>query len=215
MDTTVTEAIEIPELAAGESVVFHEVSWDEYLRLRGEDDGPGLRMLYDQGELTLMSPSYRHERVVQLLALLVVAWMRAMRIDFVPVGAVTCQREDLRRGFQSDNCWYIEHEAVMRGKDSFDLTIDPPPDLAVEVDVSRDSEKKLPVYAAFSVPEVWIWKNGQLRIFILTGDDYEEFAESAALPGFPLDLAATLVRRGPEDGINALLDEFHEAIKKS
>ena len=47
---------------------------------------------------------------------------------------------------------------------SLDLTVDPPPDLAIEVDISRSSIDKLGIYADLGVPELWFYDGQSLVV---------------------------------------------------
>src|SRR5712692_11735133 len=96
-----------------------------------------IRLTYDRGELELMTTSREHERSKHLLALMVGALCEEMNIDIDGAGSMTFQREDLDRGFESDECWRVQHEAQVRGRDELDWETDPPPDLVLEVEVTR------------------------------------------------------------------------------
>ena len=73
--------------------------------------------------------------------------------------------------------------ARVRGKDRIELRSDPPPDLVVEIDVTHPSLPKLPIYAAFGVPEVWRYDGSRMQILLLRSGHYVESAESPAPPG--------------------------------
>ena len=53
---------------------------------------------------------------------------------------MTCDRQDLARGLEPDQCYYIQNEGKVWGKDHIDLQIDPPPDLAIEIDITSSSK---------------------------------------------------------------------------
>src|SRR4029079_3790617 len=103
----------------------------------------------------LMSPTLSHERLGYLIGRCIDAWTEEFQIPIRSCRSTTFRREDLDRGLEPDNCYYIAHEASMRGKDEVDLTIDPAPDLAVEVDVHSSSLDRMSIYAALGVSEVW------------------------------------------------------------
>src|SRR5260370_377378 len=109
---------------------------------------------------------------------------------------MTFRREDLDRGLEPDNCYYIQHETAVRERDEIDLTIDPPPDLAVEVDITASSIDRLSIYMALGVPEIWRWHDDALYVLVLAaGGKYLQIATSQALPGFPCESMADLIRR--------------------
>src|SRR5690242_6163270 len=120
----------------GSTICLHNVPWDTYAALRDDLDNRNLRMTYNQGWLQLMSPSKLHERLGGLLGRLIEAWTEQAGIEVQNCRCVTLRRQKHERGLEPDNCFYIEHEPVVRGRDELDLDRDPPPDLAIEVDVA-------------------------------------------------------------------------------
>lgn len=172
---------------ARQHVLFDDVSWDYYERTLREFEEKGVRwkITYDQGRMEITSPSLRHERVRSFIGMLVEAYLQERGIWFLPAGAVTCKREDLKRGLEPDESYYITHRP--HDEDVLDLAVDPPPDLAVEEEVSRGSIPKVPIYAEMGVPEVWRF-DGQRIIVLLRNLDgeYEMSVGSRALPELPM-----------------------------
>ena len=136
-------------------VVLRNVPWDLYARLRGADANRHVRMSYYKGTLELMSPRYRHERSTSRLGQLVMTVAEVMDVPCTESRSTTFRREDEEAGKEADTSFYIANEERIRDKDEIDLSVDPPPDLAIEVDDLSDSRTKLPIYAALRVPEVW------------------------------------------------------------
>jgi Uma2 family endonuclease len=164
-------------------IILHNTSWETYERLRkerGESRVP--RFAYDRGALEIMSPSPEHEAFNRSIALLVEFMAAELGVDVYDLGSTTFRREDLERGFEPDSCFYIENEERVRGKAQIDLSVDPPPDLVIEIDITSPSFNKLPIYAQMGVPEVWRYDGERLRILVLEGSDYMETAESAVFP---------------------------------
>lgn len=165
-------------------VILHGVSWETYERLLADfQDSHAAHFAYDQGVLEIMVLSFDHEMTNRTLASLVEAIGDGMEIDFINAGSTTFKREALLKGFEPDTCFYIQHAARVRGKERIDLTEDPPPDLAIEVDLSHPSLNKLPIYAAIGVPEIWRYDRQALTILCLEEGEYREQKESAVLPG--------------------------------
>ena len=184
-------------------VVLGGADWSVYRALRDDPRNDRLKFTYDgpTGRLEVEMPTgARHERVSRLLAYFIVAFERAGGPRSASTGAVTLDREDLDRGLQCDESFYISHfaDAPSPETDLIDLSADrPPPDLAVEVDVTSPGLSKLPIYAALGVAEVWVWDaaDGSLTARRLNrAGDYEIVTESVELPGFPLAVAAELIR---------------------
>lgn len=168
---------------AEQRVLLRNISWETYERLleeRGDNSAP--RFTYDRGELEIMSPSPEHEALNRSIALLVEFLAAELGIDVYDLGSTTFRREDLERGFEPDSCFYIENEERVRGKTRIDLSVDPPPDLVIEIDITSPSFSKLPIYAQIGVPEVWRYDGERLKILVLEGSDYMETPESAVFP---------------------------------
>jgi Uma2 family endonuclease len=93
-----------------------------------------------------------------------------LELDSQTFGSTTFKRPEMIAGIEPDNCFYIQNSALMIGKQRVNLSVDPPPDLAIEVDVT--SKTQLNAYLALGVPELWIYTEGKLQIFVLQQGDY-------------------------------------------
>ncbi len=166
-----------------QQLLLDRVSWDYYERTLREVDEQHLhlRITYDRGRMEIVSPSPKHERVKKSIATLIECYALERGIWFLGLGSVACRREDLERGLEPDECYYISHR--LRNEDELDLTIDPPPDLAVEVDITRSSIDRQPIYGELGVPEVWRF-DGQRIVVLLRGADgmYQASPRSQEFP---------------------------------
>jgi Uma2 family endonuclease len=170
-------------------IVLHDIPWSVYVQLRKADDRPGVRMSYWNGTLELMSPEYIHDKTKVRLTRLVTAVVEELDIASACAGSTTFQLpgEGEKKGAakEPDSCFYIKNEILIREKDDIDLPVDPPPDLAIEVDNTTDSARKLPIYAALGVPEVWRYdvRTRELVFGRLQPDGtYAEVTRSVSLP---------------------------------
>lgn len=145
------------------------VRYATYLALADDLGRAGVpyRLAFDRGTLEIMSPSYRHEQGVYLISQFVFAVCLTLRLPLARGGTTTFAREDLDRGIEPDECFYLASAPQVRGRTAIDLTTDPPPDLAIEVDVSRSSVDKMAIYAALGVPEFWRYEDDALEVFAL------------------------------------------------
>lgn len=194
--------------------LLHNVPWETYQSLRAANPSGHLRMTYDNGELEIMSPSRQHERISYLLGRMIDQWTLLHGIEVGAGRNTTFSREDLLKGLEPDNCYWITHEFVMRSKEEVDLSIDPPPDLAIEVDVTRSSIPKLPIYQALGVPEVWRWRRETLEILRLDdAGEYQSQSDSIELPSFPFDVAREVLADREANGDTAVIQEFVRRIK--
>jgi Uma2 family endonuclease len=184
-------------------------SWEAYVVI-GEllRDQP-IRMNYDRGRLEIMTVSHEHEWLKRLLGSMLVMLFIAQKIRFHSGGSTTFQREALDRGLEPDECYWIQHEEQMRGKSTFDPDLDPPPDLALEVEVSRSVLNRLGIFAALGIPEVWRYDGESIRVLLLDAEGtYQASSESKALPMVPVaELARFLERRHTTDELD-LFSEF-------
>jgi Uma2 family endonuclease len=176
-----------PEIFPG--LTLHNVEWETYCRLRDDPAHDRLRMIYLDGDLTIMSPQYRHDGNSRRIFLLVTTVAGAWEIDYMPIGTTTLRRAGRTRtkgaGKEADEGFYLgADEAKVRDNDDINLAVDPPPTLAIEVDNLADSEVALPAYARIGVPEVWIYKAREHSLWFgrLAGDHHVEVDRSVVLP---------------------------------
>jgi Uma2 family endonuclease len=201
-----------------ERVVLREIPWDLYVRLRDAEANRHVRMAYFRGVLELMSPRYRHEKYAARLGQLVMTVAAVLDIPCSASRSTTFRREDEAAGKEPDTSFYLAHEPQIRDKDEIDLSVDPPPDLAIEADNLRDSQGKLPIYAALGVPEVWRYDvdPGVLWFGRLQADGtYAPLARSECLPLLTPERvleALALCRGVPESRWDRLLREWVRAL---
>jgi Uma2 family endonuclease len=175
-------AATVSHVATDQRILLPHVSWATYASLLANADRTVPRMTYDQGALELVTPSMAHEETAHTLTLLIDIVTAIMGIPIRRVGSTTFRREDLQRGFEADASFYIQREPGMRGKREADLSVDPPPDVIVEMEMSRSALNKLALFASMGVPEVWRCDGQRVIILALDGDHYRESAESLAVP---------------------------------
>lgn len=173
-----------PPIVNEQKVILNNVSWETYERLLGEhSETSGTRFSYDHGALEIIILSLQHEKFKHRLALLVEVLAEVLEIDVEGGGSTTFRRRDLARGFEPDACFYFTQIALIRTKDTIDLTVDPPPDLVIEIDITHPSLDKQPIMASLGIPEVWRYDGRELTLLGRRGDHYEPIQESAFLPG--------------------------------
>jgi Uma2 family endonuclease len=189
------------------------ISWETYERLLQDLEGQNLRLTYDQGRLTIVSPTHRHDKLKTLIGRMIELLALEFRIPVSSFGSATWKRNDLLKGLESDECYYVQSESRVRGKDDLDLAVDPPPDLAVEVDVTRHVRARLPLYAALGITEVWQFRGKQLRAMALKGGQYEPVEVSLAFPMLrPAELDRFLAMRHSVDE-TTLIASFHDWLR--
>ena len=194
----------VPFLAE-QRVILDNISWQTYLAILNDADNCRGRMTYDRGILEIMAPSKLHEQVKRLIGRMVEAFTEELNIDIVSAGSTTFKREDLERGFEVDECYYIQHAADVRGKDEIDMRVDPPPDLLIEVDISRSSLNKFGIYGALGVPEVWRYNGERLQFYVLQTEGYVEVQDSSVLPPLSASQLSHFVSERLEQSETALI----------
>lgn len=195
------------ESSAGEQrFVMHDVSWQTYEALLADPGERHTRFTFDRGVLEFMAPSFEHERLKRRLGRLIEAVAEELGIPFVAGGSTTFKRHDLARGLEPDECYYVQHQDAVSERSEIDLEIDPPPDLAIEVDITSSSVDRMGIYAALGVPEIWRCDAGSLQIYRLTpGNEFELATQSGVFPELPMhDVHMFLFRQGAQDDLAML-----------
>ncbi len=165
-------------------VLLHGISWDTYSAML-KDIGDGApRLTYDNGLLEIEVPGRLHEQVKKLVGTLAERAMDRSKIAFEPSGATTWRKEADLKGLEADDCYHVQHIQEVLGKIELDLTIDPPPDLAIEVEVTTPMINKLEVYRGLKVPELWrIKSDGSCDMYLLDAvGAYQPITISVAIP---------------------------------
>ena len=167
-----------------ERVLLRDLSWETYERLLSEKgDNRSPRFTFDGGTLEITSPLPEHEWYNMRLADLVGVMAEELNIKAEGFGTATFTREDLARSFEPDSCFYVQNLPRLHDRKRIDLESDPPPDLVIGIEITRSATRKLTVFAAFGVPEVWRYDGMRVSIFRLQEGKYLEVSESAVFPG--------------------------------
>ncbi len=186
------ESVPASTLAADQRFLLYDVSWQFPERFLAEMGGRRLFLTYDRGTLELMSPSTVHGRSTSILGWAILILAEELEIPIDILGMVTFRREDRGKGLEPDDCFYLRHEPLVREKEEIDLMVDPPPDLAIEVKVSRSALDKLAIYAGLGFPEVWRNDGATIHVYVPQADGPYAIRESS--PNFPFLPMAELLR---------------------
>ncbi len=202
-----------------QSVVITSVSWRTYVNLLedlAESSMPHLT--FDRGTLEIMSPTKKHERLNRVLSQLVEVLTDELGIDMENLGSTTFKREDLERGFEPDSCFYFEQAELVRSKEELDLSLDPSPELVIEIDVTSSSNNKGhkdPIYAQLGVREVWRYDGNELRIGKLAGKGYVASETSGALPLLTATVLSQFLERSRTATRPELVKSFRQWIREN
>jgi Uma2 family endonuclease len=212
---TVTIPIRAIELTPGSTISIHNLSWQDFEQLLAElGERRSTRMAYYRGTLEIMSPLALHVseawpqgiRPHRIIADIVKAILNAQGRDWEDFGSTTLKQPEIA-GVEPDTCCYIQNASRVRGCTDMDLAVYPPPDLAIESDVT--SKTTLDAYEALRVPEVWIYRDRQLTIYILQNGDYAESSVSSIFRNLPItEMIPQLVQKAIDQGTSRMLREL-------
>jgi len=208
--------LQLQELSVppGHRVILHDVSWQEFEAILEElGDHRAARLAYSHGTLEMRMPLPKHEKAKVIIGDLVKILLEELEIDCETFGSTTFKREDMAFGVEPDDSFYIQNHAQMIAKERIDLTIYPPPDLAIEVDVT--SKTQLDAYEALGVPELWRYEDGKLEINILRNGKYIKSEISSTFPNLPIDeVIPRFVEQSQTLGRSPMLRAFRQWLRK-
>lgn len=204
----------IDHLPVGAVLVIEDVPWAEYEELVNDLERPGLRVSYDRGRLEIMSPGPKHERYKDHVSLLVRAFAEESDVPLETFGSTTWKRRALERGVEPDICFYVVNADRVIGRSDIDLETDPPPDVAVEIETTRASISKFPIYAALGVPEMWRYDGRRLRMYRRQVESYLETDTSVVFPDLPSSLLTEFLELCTSKGQTTALKAFRQRLRE-
>ncbi len=173
------------DVPPGQRVLLRDVTWQEFETILDElGEHRAARVAYDRGVLEIMAPLPEHEDDKEIIGDLVKVLLEELDIEFRSLGSTTFKNQAMLQGIEPDQCFYIQNESKIRGKKRLDLTQDPPPDLALEIDLTSRTHPS--IYAALKVPELWRFEKGKLQINLLQNESYVVSEQSQNFPNFYL-----------------------------
>jgi Uma2 family endonuclease len=199
---------------ADEPLILENIRWSTYEALLKDLEDRPIHLTYDQGKLEIMTLSSQHEILKKLIGRLVEELCTELEMPIKSLGSTTIARKDLERGLEPDECYYIANELRVRGKMKINFKKDPPPDLAIEVDVSRSSSSRQNVYAALGIPEMWRF-DGTLTVFHLQANEkYAERSHSLNFPDVPIAEIEGFIHQIRDVDETSLVRSFRQWVKK-
>lgn len=178
-------------LPTEQRVVLKDVSWQQFEQLLVElGTDRQTRLTYLRGRLEMMTPVEAHERCSRLIDSLILMIVDELAAPITSLMPVTLKHVDIGCATEPDACYYLEERQRTA---QLDLTQDLPPDLLVEVALTKSTLDKLPIYTSLGIPEVWRYVTtvgddmlkGKLTIYQLQDDRYIERTHSLAFPLLP------------------------------
>ena len=200
-------------LSPGSQVIFPHQTWEDYQRLlslRLQKTYPKLYFNCKTQEIRLMSPLPSHGKRINLLSDLVKIILRRQGKDWECFDPITLKIPG-EAGVEPDTCFYIDNRQAILGKERIDLTVDPPPDLAIEVDFTSLTDVE--AYQLLKIPELWVYRREELKIYLLIEDGYQESENSRLFPDINIKkLLPYYVELGWNQGSSLALRQF-EALE--
>lgn len=181
---TITPIRSMPEMAIAlnGSAVLPNISWSTYQAMLADmGDRRSARLNYDQGVLEIRRHSDLHEAINRLLARIVGVLAEELDLPLKEFGSVTLNRQDIKKGAEPDSSFYIQNSDRIQGT-KIDISVDPPPDLVLEIDITNSSMRSFAIYQQLGIPEIWRYANGGIKIYQLQNGKYQECEFSNTFP---------------------------------
>lgn len=195
-------------------VVLYNISWQQFENLLVDlGESRAARVAYDDGALEIMTPLPEHEYYKEIIGDIIKDTAEVLELDYECYGSTTWKRELKKSGIESDNCFYFQNEASIRGKLKFDLNQDPPPDLALEIDVTSKSLDRFPIYARLGVPEIWSYDSGEIKIYQLQAEEYLKRETSLVFPNLNIQEIPSLIERYRMAGRRVFRQKIREWVR--
>jgi len=195
-------------------MVLENVAWETYVELADQRCGSVPRMIYDNGVLEMMSPMREHEHIGRLIGRMIETYSEVRDIEIISVASVTVKRSDLSKAYEADESYYVTHAAELLGKRELDFEVDPPPDLVVEVEITSSAIKKMPLFAAMKVLEVWRHNGESLSMYRWENEAYVPIDSSVELPGLSAECINRHLSGRDAVGETKLIQRFRQAVSQ-
>jgi Uma2 family endonuclease len=199
----------------GQQMLLQDISWQQLENILEEmGERRAARISYSYGWLEIMVPLPEHEKDKEYIGELVRILLDNLQIDFEPFGSTTLKNERMRQAVEPDTSFYIQNQAAIIGKNRIDLTIDPPPDLAIEIDIT--SRTIFDNYEILGVPELWRHTQQGLEISVLREGKYIKSEFSPNFPGIPIiELVNEYVQQCLTIGRSQAMRNFRDWVKNN
>jgi Uma2 family endonuclease len=186
------------------------VSWQQYEKLLHIFADRQFQLTYDAGRLEIRMPTPEHERPATLLDKILTLLTLAFDLDIYSLGSTTFTSQWAEKGLEPDQCYYFKQLNKVAGKKRMDLKTMPPPDLAIEIDITSSSIPRLPIYASFGVPEVWRYDGTELIFYRLQRKAYKPAKASLYFPALPSNEVVHWLQTGEKSADGPVLKLVQE-----
>ncbi len=196
-------------------VILYDISWQQFENLLIDlGQTRAARVAYDNGTLEIMTPLPEHEYYKESISDAIKDISEELEINYESYGSTTWKREISKAGIEPDNCFYFQNEARVRGQLKFDLNQDPPPDLALEIDLTSKSLNRFPIYARLGIPEIWCYDSGELKIYQLQNEKYVEVETSSIFPMLRVQEIPSIIDQSRPNGRRAIRQAIRNWVRQ-
>jgi Uma2 family endonuclease len=197
----------------GQQLLLEDVSWQQFENILAElGEHRAARLSYSHGLLEIMVPLPEHEKAKEIIGDMVKILLEARQIAFESLGSTTLKNERMTQAVEPDACFYIQNQAAIIGKNRLDMSVEPPPDLAIEIDLT--SRTQLDNYQILGVPELWRYGKQGLQINVLQAGKYIELDSSPTFPNTPIiKLVNQYVQQSQLSGRTQAIQAFRNWVR--
>ena len=199
----------------GQQLLLQNISWEDFEEIL-EDLGENRssRISYSNGVLEIMVPLPEHEKYKEIIGDIVKILLDELEIDFESLGSTTFKNKQMTQAVEPDACFYLKNYQSVIGKDRLDLSIDPPPDLAIEIDITNRTQ--LDNYLLLKVPELWRYTRKGFQLNLLEGNRYIESQTSPNFPDIPIiELIDRYVKQAQTEGRSKAIRDFKKWLQEN
>jgi len=203
------------KIQPGQQLLLEDVSWQQLEGILAElGESRASRLSYSNGRLEIMVPLPEHEKAKEIIGDMVKILLEERQIAFESLGSTTLKNERMIQAVEPDACFYIQNQAAVIGKNRLDMSVDPPPDLAIEIDLT--SRTQLENYQILGVPELWRYARRGLQINVLQAERYVESDFSPTFPDIPmLELINRYVQHSQVAGRTQAIQAFRSWVREN
>jgi Uma2 family endonuclease len=203
------------KIQPGQQLLLEDVSWQQLESILAElGESRAARLSYSNGRLEIMVPLPEHEKAKEIIGDMVKILLEERQIAFEPLGSTTLKNERMTQAVEPDACFYIQNQAAVIGKNRLDMSVEPPPDLAIEIDLT--SRTQLDNYQILGVPELWRYARRGLEINVLQAGRYVESDFSPTFPGIPIvELVNRYVQQSQVSGRTQAIQAFRSWVREN
>lgn len=196
-------------------LLLYSIPWKSYDAILHALDGRHLRITYDRGKLEIMTISFPHEFYKKLFGRMIEIMTLELNMALMPGGSMTFRREEMEKGLEADESFWIANAGLMQGKLEYDIETDPPPDLALEIDIFSSSLDRMAIYAALGVREVWRFDGAKFTVHHLVSGTYKVRSRSKAFPTLPVQELLRFVKQAESEDQTAVMRAFTQWVRET